>query len=250
MTHDEASLVPDRDRDKLFSRHVVLLSLVALVIGVGAGATLAAWLRSDLLDFGRIAAGDLDIVAESLTWSLYPGQSGSTDDPALHTPMVTGSGASSLHALVLTAGDRLVIEQAISVTLDGDNLVAELSVETDADMALPAGATSSFVVLDGSGVEVGQAGLGDPVRLHSATGHGTTASTGAGSTTPSSPDATAATVSEYTLVITTDLPATSPPHTTDVDASNSGDHIAGPGLIVRLAQVRDGEGFVSVTEGL
>lgn len=90
---------------------------------VGGGGTLAVWNIQQDAEAGIVASGDLNLVAEKGVWTVA-GQS---------TPI-------DISTYKIVPGDTLTYTQNVDITLDGDNISAQLSVVN------PDGVNNGFVV--------------------------------------------------------------------------------------------------------
>ena len=91
---------------------VILVSvLLAVLLG---GVTYALWMMRSTVPGGVIMAGDLALSDDGVYWS----------DPGAG---LTGTTTASLADLVLTPGDTLTVYQRVGLTLEGDNLKADVT---------------------------------------------------------------------------------------------------------------------------
>ncbi|QCB93858.1 alternate-type signal peptide domain-containing protein [Cellulomonas shaoxiangyii] len=122
---------------------------VALLAG---GTTFALWSDSDDLDGGTITNGNLDVAALQTTWK-----------------DVSYDRADSPHDIDLATwqmvpGDTIEGTQGFDVALDGDNLVANLTLADTGASTLPPGVTVQYDVVQGDQV-LATAPLGTPVPV-------------------------------------------------------------------------------------
>ncbi|MBO0923061.1 alternate-type signal peptide domain-containing protein [Cellulomonas sp. zg-ZUI199] len=109
---------------------------VALLAG---GTTFALWSDSADVAGGTITNGKLDVEASALAWV------DASPDRA-----DKGHAISNLTTWRMVPGDVVEGTSEIDVTLVGDNLVAELGVDTTAAANLPTGMTVTYAVYDGA----------------------------------------------------------------------------------------------------
>lgn len=122
---------------------------VALLAG---GTTFALWSDSADLDGGTITNGNLDVAALQTTWK-----------------DVSYDRADSPHDIDLATwqmvpGDTIEGTQGFDVALDGDNLVADLTLADTGASTLAPGVTVEYQVVQGDQV-LGTAPLGTPVPV-------------------------------------------------------------------------------------
>lgn len=144
----------------------------ALMLG-GIAATTALWSDSDSFGAGTITAGNLDVAAidDQTAWDVTPGRA-----DASGTAPVTGSAGHVIDDLAtwrIVPGDTIEIAQSVDVGLEGDNLVADLSVGSAADpsgdlLANAQGVTLTYSVYDIENNVIGTAqdvALGTPSTI-------------------------------------------------------------------------------------
>jgi len=215
------------------------LAGAALLTG---GTTFALWQDEAAVAGGIITNGELSVVAGTVAWFDV---SADRADAAALTGVLAGEEG---HAITdidtwrLVPGDVVKGTFPLTVTLVGDNLVANLDVATD-DAGLPTGAEApvvSYALVDSDGVEVATGSLGaagTPVEFVA-----NRAGQGAGTVTPGAgsivvdADGTA----DFHVVVTVDWSAEGSGAT---DASTMGDAIDLGDIAVSLEQVRSGSGF-------
>lgn len=123
---------------------------IALLTG---GSTFALWTASDSVAGGTITNGELDVAAiDAISWA-----------------DVSADRADAPHAITLATwqmvpGDTIEGTQDIDVALDGDNLVAELTLRNAGTDALPDGVTVEYDVVQ-AGTVLATAPLGDVAQL-------------------------------------------------------------------------------------
>lgn len=88
-----------------------IATAAGVVLLIGGGGTLAVWNVEQNAKAGQIAAGDLNLVAGIGQWSVE-GETGTIDISTYRT----------------VPGDTLTYTQDVDITLEGDNLEAELTV--------------------------------------------------------------------------------------------------------------------------
>ena len=108
---------------------VAIAAGTALLLG-GAG-TLAYWSTSQSLTAGTVTSGDLDLTLGTGVWTL---------DGVLTSPTVVADPST----VRIVPGDMLTLEQPVTVTLVGDNLEADLTVDVTA--AIPSANANDFTV--------------------------------------------------------------------------------------------------------
>jgi alternate signal-mediated exported protein len=101
-----------------------IATAAGVVLLIGGGGTLAVWNVEQDAKAGTIAAGDLNLVAGTGTWSVA-GPTGPVEIPDISTYRVV-------------PGDVLTYTQDVDITLDGNNLTANLTVTN------PNGANGNF----------------------------------------------------------------------------------------------------------
>ena len=108
---------------------VAIAAGTALLLG-GAG-TLAYWSTSQSLTAGTVTSGDLDLTLGTGVWTL---------DGVLTSPTVVADPST----VRIVPGDMLTLEQPVTVTLVGDKLEADLTVDVTA--AIPSANANDFTV--------------------------------------------------------------------------------------------------------
>lgn len=115
------------------------LAGVALVAGMAAGGgTFALWSADAATPAQIVNAGNLDIAAGAVTWTET-----STDVPS--SPQTIDPAT-----FLVRQGDTVTAEFAFTTTLQGDNMLGQLSVDWTDPSALPAGVTATYQVYDAS----------------------------------------------------------------------------------------------------
>jgi len=201
---------------------------IAGIALLGGGTTFALWSDSAGVNGGTITNGNLEVAAiGTLSWV---DTSPDRDD--------AGHVITDIDTWRMVPGDIITGTQGIGVALEGDNLVAALTVETDAVDSLPAGMTVTYRVE--SGAYVGpETPLGTASQIRLAAGR---AGQGAGS--PSNPaptiviDDTAIPATANVNVVITATFSGAVTGRTSVEAQTILDDIN-----VELAQVRSGADF-------
>lgn len=192
----------------------------ALVVG---GAAYALWSSEDTFAGGLVTAGDLDMTTGTATWQQVT--------PGVRDPQ-SGTLDATPEDFFAMPGDVLRIVQPVSTSLSGDNLNAGFSVDL-ADGGAPdvdAGRIAlSFHVEDGAGNQVapehGSAALGSVVVVPGLT---------AGAEGRSD---------DWNVVVQIDVLGDYRWEPDSVTASPV--ELAASSVVVRLEQVRAGEGFVT-----
>lgn len=145
-TTPDTTVVVVEERRRRFP--VPLVAAVAAVALMGS-ATFALWTTSQTLTGGTITAGNLDLGRVS-TAAFYDVSADRADKGT--TPIVTGTSVVG-HGITTPAdwrivpGDTVAVVYTVNVTLEGDNMVAALSIdETDAGSLLNTDMTYSYAV--------------------------------------------------------------------------------------------------------
>lgn len=117
-----------------------MLAAAALAAGAAAGGgTLALWNGGDPVPAATIVAGDLAAEAGAVTWT----ETSPDVSAAPHTV--------DPEDFLVRRGDTFTADYDFTIALDGDNMRAAIDVSWNDSPDLPAGATGSFSLLDGSG---------------------------------------------------------------------------------------------------
>lgn len=115
-----------RDNRAGGSRTKAIIAIAAgAVLLLGGGTTLAYWSTTQAIDAGAVNSGDLDLTAGTATWTLV-GSTGSVT-------------VADLADVQMVPGDVLTITQPVSVTLEGQTILAELAVDPTGTPTLPEG---------------------------------------------------------------------------------------------------------------
>ncbi len=184
---------------------------VALLTG---GSTFALWSAEDEVAGGTITNGELGVVAvDAMEWRDV--SEDRTDAGHVITPATWR----------MVPGDVARGTQQLTVTLDGDNLVAELAVGTTA-ITLPDDVTVGYRLLDGT-TELGAGEFGDPLELRFA----------ASTTSQGSPADTIVVNGSKTLTVELTVAFDEDAEGSMTEASVLGD------LAITLEQQRSGGGF-------
>jgi alternate signal-mediated exported protein len=215
-------------------RHVLLLSLVALVVAtLVGGTTYALWAPpSANADGGVVRTGDarITLVGPSV-WT-------ETSPDVTPSHAIGSTGGTAAHRA--TAGDTFTFAQPFTIDLDGDNLAARLDVAwATPPNLLPAGkVTATYVVTSPGtaakpqGVSTAPAPLGTPATLPQAPASFTPADVAAWAGKP------------WTLTVTLAYTGTSAVMVTPGQVANA--PVTDLGTVrLDLRQVRDGSGFTS-----
>ena len=88
-----------------------IVTAAGVLLLVGGGGTLAVWNVQQNANVGTIASGDLDLATEPGVWTVA-GQADPID----------------ISTYKIVPGDTLTYTQTVDITLDGDNLAANLTV--------------------------------------------------------------------------------------------------------------------------
>lgn len=153
----------------------VLAGLVAILIGLGAGSTLALLSINAATRVGTVTAGDLWVSIQEMTWEhVTPGV----------TDGASGVLATSPADFWSMPGDVIEIRVPVTTFVQGDNLVADLIIDCGAAASSEASVSAisaSFHIEDASGVQVapaaGSTPIEEPLTVHGLLGgnSGTTA---------------------------------------------------------------------------
>ncbi|MDR0958755.1 MAG: alternate-type signal peptide domain-containing protein [Propionibacteriaceae bacterium] len=164
---------PERSRTR---RQAIIAAACGAALLVG-GSTYALWSATDTVDFGTVTAGDLNL-AQVGTVSYYDVSPDRADTSAIEAAGgQLGHTIDSLTDYRIVPGDTLAGVAQYGVTLEGDNLVANLTVEP------AAAATNSFTgtnltlemqVFDAEGTELTDRVAAATGVLLQATGDGQT----------------------------------------------------------------------------
>jgi alternate signal-mediated exported protein len=170
----------------------VIAGIAGLALLTG-GTTFALWSDSATVTGGTITNGNLDVAAiGTLNW---------VDTSADRAD--AGHAITNLGTWRMVPGDVITGTQGLGVALEGDNLVANLVVDTTAPTTIPAGMTVTYDVLQGATVVANDVPLGtdSTLRLVAArTGQGAGTATTTGSVVIT--DITVPTTANLTVVIT------------------------------------------------
>ncbi|WP_269938278.1 alternate-type signal peptide domain-containing protein [Arthrobacter sp. HY1533] len=111
---------------------------VGIVLLAGGGGTLAVWNQTDIGTQGKISAGDLNLVAGTGVWK-----------NAKNEDITIGS-------YRVVPGEVLTYTQPLTVTLEGDLMVAHLTLTgaSPVNGFVPADVTTSTTLTDAAGVTV------------------------------------------------------------------------------------------------
>ena len=137
----------------------VLLSTVAsIVLGVG-GTALALYSEQAVSNLGTIRAGDLNLTLDELAWrQVTPGVS----------PGASGTATTVPDGFRSMPGDVFEIRVPANTVLQGENLIAELTIDYQAG-SLGEAVSATYRVEDPSGAQVapasGQAAVGTTVSI-------------------------------------------------------------------------------------
>ncbi|RZT66645.1 hypothetical protein [Leucobacter luti] len=202
-------------------------SLAAVGVVAAASMAVALWNADSTFSGGTVSSGDLNVATSEGSWEQV-------------TPGVTAPESGTLSGgtagFNTMPGDVIEISVPITTTLQGENLNAELAVDTGAGAAsdIEAGiVAASYRIEDGTGAQVapatGEAQLGTPVRV------------------PGLESSNAGVTANWTVVVTVEVLGdyrwTAEQPMLDL-ASWSVD-----GINVELQQVREGDGFVTAGGG-
>ncbi|AUZ36715.1 alternate-type signal peptide domain-containing protein [Arthrobacter sp. PGP41] len=120
-----------------------IVTAAGVMLLVGGGGTLAVWNVQQNAEAGTVAAGDLNLVAEAGVWTVA-GANGPITIPNINTYQIV-------------PGDTLTYTQTVDITLDGDNIAANLTVVNPAGVNDGFAAdtyTTSAVTLEKDGVPI------------------------------------------------------------------------------------------------
>lgn len=193
----------------------VIAGVAGLALLTG-GATFARWTAEGTVAGGSITNGSLAVAAGDMEWQdVSEDRDDSPHDIDSDWLMVPGDTARGV--------------QELTVELEGDNLVANLSVERGDDESLPDGVTVTYRLLDGDGEEIGDGDLDDDVSIRFAAN----ATSGDDDTVVVGADGTTTLVVEVTVHFDLD------------DATNAsvGGATVLDAFVVTLTQDRAGAGF-------
>lgn len=144
--------VETRSERRSSKRTAAIIAIAAgAVLLLGGGGTLAYWSTTATLGGGTVVSGDLDLQpVGASSWTLTP--EGGTATPV-----------TDLSTIDIVPGDTLTLTGDFTITLVGDNLVADLAV---ADLAsLPTGILPPVVnVTDDTGATFPGTGLTDALN--------------------------------------------------------------------------------------
>ncbi|MBO0899659.1 alternate-type signal peptide domain-containing protein [Cellulomonas sp. zg-ZUI22] len=201
---------------------------VALLAG---GTTFALWSDSADVAGGTITNGKLDVEASALAWV------DASPDRA-----DKGHAISNLTTWRMVPGDVVEGTSEIDVTLVGDNLVAELGVDTTAsDADLPAGMTVTYAVYDGATTTpVATGALGDDTSLRFAASR-----EGQAAGNPTNPSPTIVVGADGTAELKVVVTATFSGAVTGTTSAGAATDLSEIG--VTLQQVREGADFTAPT---
>jgi len=127
---------------------------IAGIALLGGGTTFALWSADADVNGGTITNGDLDVTAGALTW-----QDVSSDRAPGHPHAI------DLATWRMVPGDEARGTVQLDVVLVGDNLVANLGVNTTGVTDLPDGVSVKYEVLDSTNASVGAGELGESSEL-------------------------------------------------------------------------------------
>lgn len=99
------------------SRTKAIVAIAAgAVLLLGGGTTLAYWSTQATVNGGTVASGDLNLtLVDTPAWSLIP-------EGGVSAPVT------DITAIDIVPGDTVTLEQDVTLTLVGENLVADLTV--------------------------------------------------------------------------------------------------------------------------
>ena len=98
-----------------------IATTVGVLLLVGGGGTLATWNDSEGTDAGIVTAGNLDLTAGAGVWKVESVVDGLTTQTVIN----------NIGLYRIVPGDKLTYTQSnIDVTLDGNNISADLTVNT------------------------------------------------------------------------------------------------------------------------
>lgn len=130
------------------SRTKAIIAIAAgAVLLLGGGTTLAYWSTQATINAGTVSSGDLDLtLVDTPSWSLTP--EGGAAAPV-----------TDIAAIDVVPGDTVTLTQDVTLTLIGDNLVADLAVT---GVTVPTGILPAVVtVTDDAGETFSGTGLTD-----------------------------------------------------------------------------------------
>jgi len=134
-------------RDRLVAV-LVLLGLVAVVVGLAGGVTVALLSASAASQGAKISSGDLEVTLGEPTWQqATPGVA----------PGASGTTAPTPADFLSMPGDVIEIRVPVTTFLLGDNLVANLTVGYTAPSATDVEITAVFHLEDAAGAQVAPA---------------------------------------------------------------------------------------------
>ena len=174
----------------------------ALLVG---GSTYALWSANSTMDGGTITSGDLNLVAGTVSsydvsfdrsdgtvGTVYSVGTGDTEVPLTFNegqadvvPLnagddgtLTGHPIDSLDDWLIVPGDTVAVVFPYTVTLKGDNMVAQLALDTSGLRQINGGMSYYYAIFDAEGNQIGttqKIGGGNyPVALFQANGDGQT----------------------------------------------------------------------------
>ncbi|WP_300266888.1 alternate-type signal peptide domain-containing protein [Microbacterium sp.] len=141
----EATSTTRRDLRRGSRTKAIVAIAAGAVLLLGGGTTLAYWSTQATIDGGTISSGDLNLtLVDSPSWSLTP--EGGTSAPV-----------PDIAAIDIVPGDTVTLTQDVTLTLVGDNLIADLPV---GGVTVPTGIVPTAVTLtDGTGATFSGTGL-------------------------------------------------------------------------------------------
>ncbi|XBH21238.1 alternate-type signal peptide domain-containing protein [Jonesiaceae bacterium BS-20] len=110
-------VVPETKKNSKLKGGIAIALGAALL--AGGGGTLAYWSTNQTLQGTSINTGDLNLELGAATWTLTHGT---------NSPVTVG--AANINDLEIVPGDKLELVQMLDVTLKGDNLKADLTIDT------------------------------------------------------------------------------------------------------------------------
>ena len=128
------------------SRTKAIIAIVAgAVLLLGGGTTLAYWSTQATVNAGTVSSGDLNLtLVETPSWSLTP--EGGTAAPVADITVID-----------IVPGDTVTLTQDVTITLIGENLIADLAVD---GVTVPTGILPTVVtVTDDEGAAFPGTGL-------------------------------------------------------------------------------------------
>ena len=133
-----------RPRRAILPRVTVLAGLVAVLIGLGTGTAAALFSVNAITNAGTITTGDLKITVGEMAWEqVTPGVTAGASGVLSTTPVDFSS----------MPGDVIEIRVPITTYLQGDNLVADMTIGCG-DTASSSDVSASFHVEDTGGNQV------------------------------------------------------------------------------------------------